>query len=548
MFTTVQLPLMDDRLSRKKIQQLNRLTARDTTVIQRYLEIITLEEEHLWRVGWEGKRLDKIKLDALTLTSKAQKRSQKDGTVHYTQGRLTVQYDLKAQFGRRITVRELKECRDTAVEMWHAYREKVNEHERRYWRILQNPKYIDKEDQLARVLHWWATQKKPTPPCQAANYTPRKLPRRANMGITAFLQERPTKLTRSWLELYCPEQRKHLWLPLNPSSYHQNQLLLGPIKTVQLVKHKNKRWYAHCTIKIIVPKEKSEKNSSGKPLAVFAHDLGLKKTSVAVLLTETGTLTKDQLWIFKQPTKQRKINALDNRIASIQRRYAAYQTQGKSTKSLTRLLKQIAEKRQRLAVQYDHELTAQIVRLVQQLTHHYTLYVALGRLKGIRRTRWKGDGGSRQHRRELHRWAFARLTAMLEYKLARIGFPLDQFRVVSEAWTSRTCSRCGTTDTLRPTQGLFLCQTCGLQLNADINGAKNIGFRLIKSLDGTSLDQWSTKASIMEAGEVGWKQRCRPRTQQASVTSRPRSGNETPSPVELSAQDLGVEPANRKCS
>ncbi|MHA2500439.1 MAG: hypothetical protein ACXAEL_12795, partial [Candidatus Hodarchaeales archaeon] len=197
MFTTVQLPLMDDRLSRKKIQQLNRLTARDTTVIQRYLEIITLEEEHLWRVGWEGKRLDKIKLDALTLTSKAQKRSQKDGTVHYTQGRLTVQYDLKAQFGRRITVRELKECRDTAVEMWHAYREKVNEHERRYWRILQNPKYIDKEDQLARVLHWWATQKKPTPPCQAANYTPRKLPRRANMGITAFLQERPTKLTRS---------------------------------------------------------------------------------------------------------------------------------------------------------------------------------------------------------------------------------------------------------------------------------------------------------------------------------------------------------------
>ncbi|MHA2273353.1 MAG: zinc ribbon domain-containing protein [Candidatus Hodarchaeales archaeon] len=548
MFTTVQLPLMDDHLSPKKAQQLDRLTARDTTVIQRYLAILAREEANLWRRGGEGKRLDKTKLDALTLTSRSQKRTQQDGTVRYTQSRATVKYDLKAQLGNRITVRELKECRDTAVEMWHAYRERVREHERRYWRILQNPKYVEKEDQLAQVLHWWATQKKPAPPCQAADYAPRKLPRRANVGTTAFLQERATKLTRSWLEVYCPKRGKHLWLPLNLSSYHRNQLALGTIKTIQLVKHKNKRWYAHCTLKIALPKETTEKSTLEKPLAVFAHDLGMKKASVAVLLTEAGTLTKDQLWIFKQKTKQRKINALDNRIASIQRRYAVYQTQGRSTKSLTRLLKQVAEKRHRLAVQYDHELTTQIVRRVQQLAQHYTLYVAIGRLKGIRRTRWKGDGGSRSHRRELHRWAFARITAMLEYKLARIGFPIDRFRAVSEAWTSRTCSRCGSTDTFRPTQGLFLCGGCGLQLNADINGAKNIGFKLIKSLDGTSLDQWLTKTSASEAGEVGWKRPCSPPTQKASVTSRPPSGDETPSPVELSASDRGVEPANRKSS
>jgi IS605 OrfB family transposase len=548
MFTTVQLPVMDDRLSPKKSQQLDRLTARDTTVIQRYLAIIAQEEKHLWRAGREGCRLDKTKLDGLTLTSQAQKRTQPDGTVRYTQGRQTVQYDLKAQFGKRITVRELKECRDTAVEMWHAYLEKVNDHERRYWQILQNPKYVDREDQLARVLHWWVTQKRPTPPCQATGYTPRKLPRRANVGTTTFLQERMTKLTRFWLEMYFPERDKHLWLPLNPSSYHRNQLALGVIKTVQLVKHKNRRWYAHCTIKMTIPQEKSQNKPLEKPLAVFAHDLGMKKASVAVLLTETGTLTKEQLWFFKQKTKQRKINTLDNRIASIQRRYATYQAQGKSTTSLTRLLKQIAEKRHRLAAQYDHELTAQIVRLVQRLAQQYTLYVAIGRLTGIRRIRWKGDGGSRTHRRELHRWAFARLIAMLEYKLARIGFPLDQFRAVSEGWTSRTCSRCGSTNTRRPTQGLFLCRTCGLQLNADINGAKNIGFKLIKSFDGTSLDQWLTKASGSEVREVGWKRHCYPQMAQASVTSRPPSGDEVPSPVERSALDRGTEPANRKYS
>ncbi|MHA2500393.1 MAG: zinc ribbon domain-containing protein, partial [Candidatus Hodarchaeales archaeon] len=476
MFATVKVPVMDDRLSSKKAQQLERLTARDTTVIYRYLAIIAQEEEHLWRTGWEGKRLDKTKLDALTLTSRSQKQIQKNGTVRYTQSRATVQYDLKAQFGHRITVREFKECRDMAIEMWHAYRERVREHEHRYWQILQNPKYVDKEDQLAQVLHWWVTQKKPAPPCQAADYIPQKLPRRANVGTTAFLQERPTKLTRFWLEVYSLTRRRHLWLPLNLSSYHRNQLALGTIKTVQLVKHKNKRWYAHCALKITPSKGISEKKTSEKPLAVFAHDLGVKKASVAVLLTEAGTLTKDQLWVFKQKTKQRKINTLDNRIASIQRRYAAYQTHRKSTKSLTRLLKQVADKRHRLAVQYDHELTAQIIRLVQRLERHYTLYIAIGRLQGIRRTRWKGDRGSRTHRRELHRWAFARITAMLEHKLARIGFPLERFRAVSEAWTSQTCSRCGSTDTRRPTQGLFLCGGCGLQLNADLNSAKNIGF------------------------------------------------------------------------
>ncbi|MFX0116444.1 MAG: zinc ribbon domain-containing protein [Candidatus Hodarchaeota archaeon] len=137
---------------------------------------------------------------------------------------------------------------------------------------------------------------------------------------------------------------------------------------------------------------------------------------------------------------------------------------------------------------------------------------------------------------------------MLAYRLARIGFPLDQFQEVSEARTSRTCSRCGSTNTYRPEQGLLLCDECGLQLNADINGAKNIGFRLINSLDGTSLDQWLAKASASEAGEVGWKEPCNLPTQQVSMTSRPQSGDDTPSPVNLSAQDRAVEPKNRKSS
>jgi IS605 OrfB family transposase len=542
MFTTVKVPLMDDQLSSKKAQQLGRLTARDTTVIHRYLEILAQEEEHLWKANGEGRKLDAKKLDALTLTTQGLTRKKKGETRVYP-ARAVVKYDLKADFGSKSTVRELKECRDTAIAMWHSYLDKVRKWDRTRRRLIARA--VEREEQLVYTLAWWAT-KRPAPPCQSTNYSPQKLPRRATHRTTVFWQERPTRLTRYWLECYYWERRKHLWLPLNPSSYHLNQLQLGVIKTIQLVKHKNKRWYAHCTIKITFPKEKPEEAASAKPLAVFAHDLGMKKASVAVLLTEAGTVTKEQIWFFKQKTKQRKLNQLDNRIAAIQRRYATYETQGHSTNNLTRLLKQIAERRHRLAMQYDHELTAQIVRIIHQLDQHYTLYVAIGRLKGIRHSRRKGDGGSRKHRRELHRWAFARITAMLEYKLARINFPLDQFRVVSEAWTSRTCSRCNSTNTARPTQGLFLCWTCGTQLNADINGAKNIGFRLIRSLDGTPLDQWLTKSSDVEDGGVGRKRPCSSQTQKASSTSRPRSRLEVPSPGNPSGAHGGTEPASCK--
>ncbi len=570
MFTTVKVPLMDDQLSPKKHQQLERLTARDTTVIRRYLEIIALEEDNLWRPGWEGKRLSKGKVDALTLTSESQKRTQKDGTVRYTQSRATVKYDLKAQFGKQITVRELKECRDTAVEMWHSYREKVADHERIYWRIMQKTKYVDREDALASVLHWWATEKKPHPPCQAEGYTPHKLPRRANVQTTCFWHERLTKLTRYWLEVYFPERGKHLWLPLNPSSYHLNQLRAIPPKTIQLVKHRNGRWYAHVTIAL--------KNlpvlSDNKPLAVVSLDLGMNKSAVAVLLTEDhpGTLHRDAVKYFEQKAKKQVINELDNRIASLQRTKAHYETLGKPTKNVLRVLKRLAHKRRELALHYDHVLTAEMVAWVQELAQQYTVHVVLGKLKGIRWSRRKGDGGSRKHRRELHRWAFARLTAMLAYKLQRTGLPPAQFHPVKEAWTSRTCSRCGSTRTSRPFQALVICLACGRHLQADENGALNIAFKLIVSLDEATLDHWLplallqrkypkrqrvvrqslTKASPLGAAEepdvsvAGWKGPCSPRTQKASSTSRPPSGNEAPSPVASSLVDAGAEPASCK--
>jgi IS605 OrfB family transposase len=46
---------------------------------------------------------------------------------------------------------------------------------------------------------------------------------------------------------------------------------------------------------------------------------------------------------------------------------------------------------------------------------------------------------------------------------------------VNEAYTSQTCSRCGVVGkSNRKYRGLYVCKTCGMVLNADVNGAINI--------------------------------------------------------------------------
>jgi putative transposase len=46
---------------------------------------------------------------------------------------------------------------------------------------------------------------------------------------------------------------------------------------------------------------------------------------------------------------------------------------------------------------------------------------------------------------------------------------------VNEAYTSQTCSNCGLVRKgNRVKRGLYVCKSCNLKLNADINGAINI--------------------------------------------------------------------------
>ena len=64
---------------------------------------------------------------------------------------------------------------------------------------------------------------------------------------------------------------------------------------------------------------------------------------------------------------------------------------------------------------------------------------------------------------------------MLNYKALWEGIPIIG---VNESYTSQLCWRCGSLNT-EIRKRLFRCKDCGLEYNRDLNGAVNIGNRLL---------------------------------------------------------------------
>jgi putative transposase len=153
----------------------------------------------------------------------------------------------------------------------------------------------------------------------------------------------------------------------------------------------------------------------------------------------------------------------------------------------------------KLTLYHDHILSKQIV---QHATAGSTL--VLENLKNIRDTskmgRGKKDSKKRDNKRRLHSWSFAQLYCFVEYKAEAGGIRVVK---IDPRHTSQTCSRCGhQARNNRRSQSVFHCRSCGYQLNADLNAAKNIKEKYLASLarDGTPvLSGFAVKKPIVSA-------------------------------------------------
>ena len=110
----------------------------------------------------------------------------------------------------------------------------------------------------------------------------------------------------------------------------------------------------------------------------------------------------------------------------------------------------------------EHKITS---RFISDYIKAKADTIVIGDLKGIR----KRAKFSKKSKQKVHQWAFARLQSMICYKAELAGLKV---KVVSEAYTSQSCPRCG--NRKKPTNRNYHCNPCGFQYHRDGVGAINL--------------------------------------------------------------------------
>ncbi len=455
---SVKVPINWESMTDRSRQRLRQIVGRDTRIIRAFIGIIEQHENELL-TGRKKKRIHDGKLDKFTLTALRTK-------AGFGQ-RPIVPHDLKARFPR-ISTNELQECRKSAVSLYESYL------------VLREKK------------GWDASR-----PCSVNSS--RRIPRwvfgqRFKLVYDSTSTSRWRLSLRDTLDSVQEERRHHdrLMIPLKVSPFHVNQFRRGEVKALQIFTDRFQKWWVTFAVRI----DKPEPPNVKRPPAVLGIDLGIEKAVCTALVTPDKVR---EARFFKQKDKTASIRKYDRLVADLQREVDTRRNTIQGMDKVLLKLRKLRSKRENVSREYDRVLLKELLDYIENLSEKYTLYVAIGRLTNIRNVARRGNFKGRRFRGMIHSWAFARITNSLKHGLAQRGWSVDgkgsRFKVVSEAWTSRTCWKCGNIGK-RPKQNYFHCPSCGHRTNADRNGAINIAGCLImltKSLHSViGLGKWET--------------------------------------------------------
>jgi IS605 OrfB family transposase len=327
----------------------------------------------------------------------------------------------------------VQQCEDKALWMWKSHRKLHREWKRK----VKRAQHENDEQWLKKLV-----RREPQPPFHNKQGAKKISPRvDIRTGSIEFTQQ--SRLAPLWLKLSTLELRGTMRIPLNPARYHLEQLRAGKISDFEIIK-RDGRFYVHIAI---------VREVQARPInSVRGIDLGINRAVATVLLPLGGGEPREELWINEE--RRKRIEKFDEVVTKLQQ------------KKEWAKLRELRHKRANVARYHDWLLANQIVK------NSRGCVVAIGRTNYKRRM-FKGDG-DKQLRKLVHRWAYARIIVMTGLKCAEQGIQVVK---INEAWTSRTCHRCGSTNTERPTQEQFICKACGLEYDADLNAAHNIASR-----------------------------------------------------------------------
>jgi putative transposase len=209
-----------------------------------------------------------------------------------------------------------------------------------------------------------------------------------------------------------------------------------PTATADLIYRKGKLWL---NLVIDIPTPEIEQSAE-----VVGVDLGINRPAVM----SNNKFLGERHW--KEP---------EQRTFRLKRKL-----QRKGTKAAKRHLKKLAGKQLRRRRDHDHVLSK---RIVENSPVGGT--IAFENLKNIRKNAKQRKG---RQQRKLHCWSFAQLSAFTEYKAEERGIKVV---FVDPRNTSKACSGCGHIHKAnRRSQSVFKCKKCGYELNADLNGSRNV--------------------------------------------------------------------------
>ncbi len=431
--TTVRVKIKTKVITMRKRKKLEQITGRDTRIIKQFIKVIYHNEDHIV----SNKKVNKAKLDHLTLTTSKKNKQPK---------RLSVRHDLKKNFPR-CSQNELQECRENAVAIYHSQQVKNTLPSKEAptkkaprTQLEHNRRFILACSPSNTIARWW-------------------------VGIRDSLDTKKNKTSK----------HEKLWLPLACSPYHEYKIHQGKIKALEVLYYtKKKEWWVHFIL-LHVP----DKYSSPRPPAVLGIDLGINKRAVSALLTPKGTINRHEIRFWSDKTRKKLLKETERKVAKLQKILAQSNLSCGKSRILLHQLKTLRKRQRTEHKLSDHTYVNRLVKYILSVGKRYDLYVVVGFPIHIRKSHYRGNLRP-YSRKSVHKWNYRRVTELLKFKLSLHGWEEHRILSINESWTSSCCSRCGSYHTTRPNQPTFICNNCGYQLNADLNGAKNIAKRLIK--------------------------------------------------------------------
>jgi len=249
------------------------------------------------------------------------------------------------------------------------------------------------------------------------------------------IERRDTKIAKYWARIPVKGRRGGVWVAIKPHRPIEPDMEICE----SLLLRKNGEWRLHIAV------EKEVDDPEPNPNRIIAVDIGDRNIATKVELLD-GRIQNPKFY-------GREVRGIRRHYDWLRRRLGR--------KKLLKKIKQIGGKEHRKVDDLLHKISRKIVNRARELG----ATIVIGDLKGIRKKR-----RGKTLNRIVNRMPYYRLTQYIMYKARWEGIPV---LLVPEYYTSRTCHRCGARGE-RITQGLFKCPNCGLEYNADLNGAINI--------------------------------------------------------------------------